>query len=238
MLIPIGGFQVKEYDETLLVTPTSRFGHSSDTVLATIEMLITNDQDEEINFPFAALNTDPGIGADNSESVEPKITNGSREVDIVGDELDPESEKKLVDGMIDRARAGGVEESDVDEVRAWAEAALGKAQRIKVGRTKIRPKEQRRIILQQRIRVRPEDDGRFILDTIAPTPAATLATGGRVSVVALLPWEDEDVKPEILTGEGETTQKFEFEKGSIKKRPWAAWHWKNDPVFRLVWRYG
>jgi hypothetical protein len=95
--------------------------------------------------------------------------------------------------------------------------------------------ERRRIILQQRIRVQPDDQGRLILDTIAPTPASALVTGGRVSIAALLPWEDEDVKPQILTGDGETTQGFEFEQGRVKQRPWVAWHWKNDPVFRLAW---
>ncbi|HWM62579.1 MAG TPA: hypothetical protein VNP96_01160 [Solirubrobacterales bacterium] len=239
MLIPIGGFRVDEYDETLLVTPTSRFGHSSDTVLATIEMQITNDQAEEISFPFAALSTDPGTGAESDDSIEPKITNGSRQVELVADELDQEAEQLLVNGMTERAQAAGVTDAAaLDAVKVWAQTVLDKAQRIKVGRTKIRPNERRRIILQQRIRVQPDDQGRLILDTIAPTPASTLAAGGRVSVVALLPWEDDDVKPQILTGDGETTQGFEFEQGRIKQRLWVAWHWKNDPVFRLAWRYG
>jgi hypothetical protein len=239
MLIPIGGFPVEEYDETLLVTPTSRFGHSSDTVLATIEMQVTNNQKEEISFPFVALSTDPGAGAESNASVEPKVTNGSRGVELVADELDEKAEQQLVDGMVERAKAAGVKDAaDLDQVKAWAQTVLEKAQRIKVGRTKIRPNEQRRIILQQRLRVLPDDQGRFILDTIAPTPASTLARGGRVSVVALLPWEDKDVKPQILTGDGETTQAFQFETGRVKKRPWVAWRWPNDPVFRLAWRYG
>ena len=239
MLLPIGGIRVDEYDATLLVTPTSRFGHSSDTVLATVEMQVTNDQAEEIEFPFAALNTDPGDGAESSDSVEPKVTNGSRPVELDVNGIDEALRTQLVDGMVQRAQAAGVsDQAELDKVRAWALTVLDKAQRIKVGRTKIRPQERRRIILQQRLRVLPDDQGRFILDTIAPSPIATLATGGRVSVVALLPWEDEDVKPQLLTGEGETTSGFEFETARIKQRAWAAWHWQNDPVFRLAWRYG
>lgn len=238
MLLPIGGIRVDEYDATLLVTPTSRFGHSSDTVLATIEMQVTNDQAEEIEFPFAALNTDPGDGAESADSVEPKVTNGSRAVDLSSDAFDDTLRTQLIDGMVQRAQAAGVSDpAELEEVRAWALTVLEKARRIKVGRTKIRPQERRRIILQQRLRVLPDDQGRFILDTIAPSPVATLATGGRVSVVALLPWEDEDVKPQLLTGEGETSSGFEFETARIKQRTCAAWHWKNDPVFRLVWKY-
>lgn len=238
MLIPIGGFNVQEYDLTLLVTPTSRFGHSSDTVFATVEMQVFNDKNEEISFPFAALNTDAGDGVEDPASIEPKITNGSRTVDVVADELDEEAEEQLVNGMVERAKAAGVtDEAEVEKIRGWAKTVLGKAQRIKVGRTKIRPQESRRIILQQRLRVRPDDEGRLVLDTIAPAPASTLATGGRVSVVALLPWEDEDVKPQILTGEGQTTEGFEFEQNRVKQRPWVAWHWRNDPIFRLAWRY-
>jgi hypothetical protein len=239
MLIPIGGFRVDECDETLLITPTSRFGHSSDTVLATIELQITNDQAEEITFPFAALNTDPGTGAESADSVAPRVTNGSRDVQMVADELDDQAEQQLVEGMVQRAQAAGVTDATkVEEVRRWAQTVLAKAERIKVGRTKIRPNERRRIILEQRIRVLPDDQGRFVLDTIAPSPASSLVTGGRVSIVALFPWEDEDVKPQILTGEAETTLGFEFESGRIKQRQWVAWHWRNDPVFRLAWRYG
>jgi hypothetical protein len=239
MLIPIGGFHVDEYDETLLVTPTSRFGHSSDTVLATVEMQVTNDQAEEINFPFAVLNTDPGTGAESADSVAPKVTNGSREVELVAEELDEQQKEQLIEGMVQRAQAAGVSEpGELEKVRGWARTVLEKAQRLKVGRTKIRPSERRRIILEQRIRVLPDDQGRFILDTIAPSPAATLVTRGRVSIAALLPWEDEDTKPQLLTGEGETTPGFEFESGRIKQRTWTAWHWQNDPVFRLAWRYG
>jgi hypothetical protein len=235
MLMPIGGFPIREYDVTLLVTPTSKFGHSSDTVFATVEMQVVNNEPNEIEFPFVALSTDSGEKAENDASVAPKITNGSRDVDITGDELDQGQRQQLIDGMVQRAQAAGA--ADLDAIRAWAEAVLDRAQRTKVGRTKIKAGESRRIVLQQRLRVLPKE-GVCVLDTIAPTPAAALQTGGRVSVVALLPWEDEDVKPEIVEGEGGTTPQFEYEKGPIKKRQWVAWHWPNDPVFRLAWRYG
>jgi hypothetical protein len=238
MLIPLGGFNVNEYDVVLHVTPTSRFGHNSDTVLATVEMQVNNDGGEEISFPFAALSTDPGEGAESESSLEPKLTNGSREVEIIGDELDEAAEEQVTTGMVERARAAGIsDETELEKVRDWARTVLKKAERIKVGRTKIRAGESRRIILQQRLRVRGDDAQRFVLDTIAPTPAAVLSTGGRVSIVGVLPWADEDVKPELLTGKGETTPGFEFESGQIKQRTWVAWHWRNDPVFRLAWRY-
>lgn len=238
MLIPIGGFRIEEYDESLLVVPTSKFGHSSDTVLVTVEMQLTNDQAEEIEFPFAALSTDPGDGAESSDSIEPKVTNGSRPVELDADGLDDGTRTQVIEGMVQRAQAAGVTDAAaLEQVRSWAGTVLDKAKRIKVGRTKIGPNERRRIVLQQRLRVLADEQGRFILDTIAPTPVGTLATGGRVSVVALLPWEDDDVKPQVLVGEGETTQAFEFEQGRIKQRPWVAWHWPNDPVFRLAWKY-
>lgn len=56
-------------------------GHSSDTVLATVEMLVENDQAETIEFPFTVLSTDAGSGAD-PESVRPRVMNGSRTVEL------------------------------------------------------------------------------------------------------------------------------------------------------------
>lgn len=239
MLFPVGGFRVEEYDELLLVTPTSRFGHSSDTVLATVEMQIHNDKADEIEFPFAALSTDPGTGVESPASLEPRVTNGSREVEFTSDQLNETQKNQLIDGMAERAGAAGIsDEGELEGIRHWARTVLARAERMKVGRTKIRPKERRRIILQQRLRVLPDGEQRFILDTIAPTPAAALVGRGRVSIVGLLPWEDNDVKPQVLTGEGETTPGFEFESGRIKQRSWVAWHWRKDPVFRLAWRYG
>lgn len=64
MLIPESGFPVREYDVAFLVTPTSRFGHASDTVLSITEMQVENTTGEDIRFPFHILTTDPGIGAE------------------------------------------------------------------------------------------------------------------------------------------------------------------------------
>ena len=75
MLIPQSLLAVREYDATFTVVPTSRFGHSSDTVLATVEMLLLNDQGEDITFPFVVLNTDSGAGAESKRSVAPSVTN-------------------------------------------------------------------------------------------------------------------------------------------------------------------
>jgi hypothetical protein len=35
----------------------------------------------------------------------------------------------------------------------------------------------------------------------------------------------------------ETTQDFEYQSGQAKLRTWVDWHWKNDPVLRLTYRY-
>jgi hypothetical protein len=235
MLIPEAGFPVREYDVAFIVTPTSRFGHSSDTVLSITEMQIQNESGEEIRFPFHILTTDPGLGAESASSVEPKVFNGSREVDVSDEEID---EVRLAELMVERARAGGVsDEADIERVRAWAQTALARAERTKIGRTRIGPNETRRIVLQQRIRVQPDPSGIYTLETIAPIPAATLIPRGRVSVTALLPFEDDDTRLEILEGEGQTTRDYAYERGRAKGRLWAAWHWTYDPVFRLVYRY-
>jgi hypothetical protein len=231
MLIPQNLFTVREHDATFVVTPSSRFGHESDTVLAAVEMLIENDQAEEIEFPFVVLTTDSGAGAANRESVEPRVLNGSRPVEIGEDEVD---EKALAELMVQRAQAAGVSDpAELEEVRKWGTTVLARAERTRVGRTRIKPGERRRLILQQRLRILPDEQGRFVFETIAPSPIATLATGGRVSIVVLLPWEDEDVRVAIL----ERTDGFEVEQGQVKARKWIAWHWKNDPVFRLVYQY-
>jgi hypothetical protein len=234
MLIPNGMFVVREYDATFTITPTSRFDHDSDTVLATVEMLVENSEQQEIEFPFYVLTTDPGTGATSQESVEPHVLNGSRPVEVQpADEVD---ENQFAEVMVQRAQAAGMSDAaDLEAVRDWGRRALQAAERAKVGRTRIGPNEKRRIILQQRLRVLPEPDGRFIFETLAPSPVATIPTGGRISVVVLLPWEDEDVKPSVVVEE--STRDFEFEQGRIKMRQLAAWHWRNDPLLRLVYRY-
>lgn len=230
-MIPSNLLKVVEYDAVFTVTPTSKFSHDSDSVFAVVEMLVENDQQEEIEFPFFVLNTDPGTGAENRASVEPVVLNGSRPVEVTKDEVD---ENAFAELMVQRAQGAGVSDpAELEEIREWARAVLSRAERTRVGRTKIRPGERRRIVLQQRIRILPEADGRYVFETIAPSPIATLATGGRVSLVVLLPWQDEDVRTEIL----ERTEGFEVEQGQIKARPWVAWHWRNDPIFRLVYRY-
>lgn len=151
------------------------------------------------------------------------------------DEID---EEHLAALMVERARAGGVtDEADLERVREWARSALTRAERTKIGRTRIGPGETRRIVVQQRIRVRPDANGIYTLETIAPIPAATLIARGRVSVTALLPFEDDDTRVEILEGEGQTTREYAYEKGRAKGRLWTAWHWTFDPVFKLVYRY-
>lgn len=232
MLIPLNLFQVLEYDATFVITPTSRSDHSSDTVLATVELLVHNDQSEDVEFPFVALTTDPGTGATNRSSVQPNVLNGSRPVET--DEDSDVDETSLAERAVAQARAAGVtDEDELASYRDWAIAVIRRAERTTVGRTRIEPGERRRVVLQQRLRVLPDDDGRFIFETIAPSPLARLATGGRVSVVVLMPWEDEDVKPEVL----DKTEGFEVEQGRIKMRSWTAWFWRNDPLFRLVYRY-
>lgn len=231
MLIPSNLLKVVEYDAVFTVTPTSRFSHDSDSVFAVVEMLVENDQQEEIEFPFFVLNTDPGTGAESRASVEPVVLNGSRPVEVTKDEID---ENAFAELMVQRAQSAGVSDpAQLEEIRKWARAVLSRAERTRVGRTKIQPGERRRIVLQQRIRILPEADGRYVFETIAPSPIATLATGGRVSLVMLLPWQDDDIRPQIL----ERTEGFEVEQGQIKARPWVAWHWRNDPIFRLVYRY-
>ncbi len=230
MLIPQSLLTVQEYDATYVVSPTSKFGHASDSVFATVEMLVHNDQPQAIEFPFLVLNTDPGTGAESRRSVEPQVLNGSREVTLQDDEID---EAQLAETMVQRAQAVGVADAaQLERVRAWGRAVLARAERTKRGRTRIGPGERRRIVLQQRIRVLPEN-GRYVFETIAPLPIATLAPRGRVSLTMLLPWEDEDIRVQVL----ERTEGFEVEQGQVKARKWLAWHWRYDPVFRLVYCY-
>lgn len=230
MLIPQNMFTVREYDAVYIVTPTSKFGHGSDSVHAVVEMLVENDQQEEIQFPFVVLSTDSGKGAEDPRSVEPVVLNGSRPVEVGADQVD---EAQFAELMVQRAQAAGVTDpARLDEVRRWGKAVLARAERTRVGRTRIGPGERRRIVLQQRLRILPQD-GRYIFETIAPSPIATLPAGGRVSLAVLLPWEDEDVRPVVM----EKTEGFEVEQGRVKMRPWVSWHWRNDPVFRLVYQY-
>lgn len=233
MLIPQSLLAVREYDATFTVVPTSRFGHSSDTVLATVEMLVLNDQGEDITFPFVVLSTDSGAGAESKRSVAPSVTNGSRDVELAADEVD---EAALAELMVQRAQAAGMTDTvELDQLRTWARTVLARAERTHVGRTRIKAGETRRIVLQQRIRVLPDTQGRFTFETIAPSPVATLVTGGRVSVVVLMPWEDDDVH--VTIDAVASTTAFEFEQGQVKLRKWAAWHWRNDPILRLVYQY-
>jgi hypothetical protein len=153
MLIPNTLLRVLEYDAVYVITPTSRHGHFSDTVLATVEMLVENDQTETIEFPFTVLSSDAGSGAD-PESIRPRVTNGSRAVALAPvDDVDEDALARL---SAERARAAGHTDADVRAVEAWTRTALQKAERVHRGRTKLRAGERRRIVLQQRLRVRPD----------------------------------------------------------------------------------
>lgn len=232
MLIPRSLFKVLEYDAIFVVTPTSRFDHASDTLLAIVEMLIENDQAEEVEFPFYVLTVDSGMNAESPESVAPHVLNGSSPVEIA-DEGEV-NEAEFADLVVQQARSQGItDEGVLQSVRAWGEASLAKAERVKVGRTRIAAGARRRIILQQRIRLLPDGDGRFTLEVIAPPPLGVIPIGGRISLFVILPWEDQDIKVQI----DERTEGFELEHSRLKMRQWVGWHWQNDPLLRVVYRY-
>lgn len=231
MLIPLSGLPVREYDVVFTITPTSRQGHSSDSVYLTHELYVTNTTGEKIQFPFAVLSLDPGSGAQSRDSVEPKVTNGSRPVELSDDEIDNE---QFVAAAVQRGQQAGVTDAAaLEQVRRWADLVLSRAERTKRGRTTIEANESRRIVVQQRQRLRPGDDGTYLFSVIAPTPLAALHVGGRVSVVGLLPWEDEDIRPAVVS----VTAGYELEQARIKQRQVVSWHWRNDPVFELRYRY-
>lgn len=158
---------------TFTVAPTSRFGHSSDTVLAAVEMQIHNTGSERIEFPFMVLSTDSGANATAPESVEPRVLNGSQPV--VLDEVD---EAAAAEEAVRRVAAGGADAATQEAARQFVLAALRSAERRKIGRTHIEAGAQRRIVLQQRLRVLPDPtDGAFVFQTVAPSPLLT--TPGR-----------------------------------------------------------
>ncbi len=162
------------------------------------------------------------------------MLNGSEPVELRDAAKDEVDENQLAEVAVQRAQAGGVSNpAQLEEVRTWARKVLARAERTKVGRTKIGPGQQRRILLEQRIRVQPDASGRYTLEILAPSPIAALAGGGRVSVTVLLPFEDEDVRPQIE----DYSREFEAEQGRIKGRQYLAWFWRYDPVFRLIYRY-
>jgi len=230
MLFPLEGIPVMEYDVTATISPTSRSGHHSDTALVSVEMLVHNTRSEPIQFPFLVLATDPGTGATNAQSVEPKVLNGSQPVQV--DEVDEGLAAQLAQ---QRVAAVGGDALLQEQVGAWVKRALASAERIRRGRTTIRPGESRRIVVQQRLRVLPDAQGNYRFVTIAPSPLLTVSTRGRVSVYTLLPYEDEDVRiavvPEL------TEQGFSYELARVKQRQIVSWFWQNDPILRLGYRY-
>ncbi len=60
-------------------------------------------------------------------------------------------------------------------------------------------------------------EGRYICETIVPSPIAALVPGGRIAL--------------------EKTEGYEVEQDQLKRRQTLAWWWQYDPVFRLVYRY-
>jgi hypothetical protein len=230
MLIPNSLLCVLEYDAVYVITPTSRQGHSSDTVLATVEMLVENDQTESLEFPFTVLSTDAGAGAD-PKSVRPRVLNGSRMVALSAtDEID---EVAMARVAAERARAAGHTDADVRSVELWMHRVLQAAERVHRGRTRLDAGERRRVILQQRLRIQPGRNGSYVFRTIAPSPIASLAIGGRVSLTVLLPFEDEDIRVVIER----RTEGYGLEQGWLKRRQWIAWSWQNDPLLEVEYRY-
>lgn len=238
MLFPLGGIPAIEYDATFTIAPTSRFGHSSDTVLASVEMQIHNTGSERIQFPFMVLSTDSGVGADAApESVEPRVINGSQPVTLTTDEVD---EAAAAEAAAQRVAAGGGDAAKQEEARQFVLAALRSAERRKVGRTYIEAGAQRRIVVQQRLRVQPDPaDGAFVFETIAPSPLLTTTLGGRVSVYVLMPVKDSDVRPTVLATDPRTVRDYGFTVTTTPdlQRDVAWWYWQNDPVLKLAYRY-
>ncbi len=130
MLFPLGGIPAVEYDATFTISPTSRFGHASDTVLASVEALVRNDGSERIAFPFMVLSTDSGEGATEPASVEPKVLNGSQPVTMEGDEVD---EVQAAEHAVQRVAAGGGDETAQRQAREFVLAALRSAERRQIG---------------------------------------------------------------------------------------------------------
>jgi len=64
----------------------------------------------------------------------------------------------------------------------------------------------------------------------------TTTIGGRISVFVLLPFEDQDVNVEVIR-DGRTQTGFSFEETTVKSRTIVSWHWQNDPVLTLAYRY-
>lgn len=233
MLFPLGGIPATEYDATFTIAPTSKFGHSSDTVLAAVEMQIHNTGSERIEFPFMVLSSDPGTGAVEPASVEPRVLNGSQPVWL--DEVD---EAAAAEAAVQRVAAGGADSAKQEEARQFVLTALRSAERRKIGRTHIEAGAQRRIVLQQRLRVLPDTtDGAFVFQTIAPSPLLTTPAGGRVSVYVLMPFKDGDIQPTVLETDPRTEQGYGFKCTPVQQRDVVSWFWQNDPVLRLAYRY-
>lgn len=234
MLFPLTGIPVVEYDATFTISPTSRVDHHSDTVLASVEMLVRNDSGERITFPFMVLSTDPGTNAREGASVEPKVYNGSDPVEITADEVD---EDAAAEAAVQRVAAGGGDAQAQQEARDFVRKALASAERRRVGRTTLEPNQSRRIVLQQRLRILPDPDGAYVFRTIAPSPLMTTTVGGRVSVYVLLPFEDPDVSVTVLEDDSRTERGFSYERTQVKQREIVSWFWQNDPLLRLAYRY-
>lgn len=232
MLFPLGGIPVSEYDVSITIAPTSRVDHTTDTALLNIEAQVRNDTAEDVTFPFAVLLTDSGAGATDPASVEPTVINGSEPVAL--DELD---DAAALAQARQRVQAGGSDPESTERLTAWAAVALDKAQRIRVGRTRIKAGQSRRIVLHQRLRLLPDDDSIFHLVTVAPPPLLTVTTGGRISVYVLLPFQDADATVTVLEDAAHTELGFTYKRTQVEQRQIVSWYWQNDPILRLGYRY-
>lgn len=236
MLFPRGGIPTIEFDAVFTITPTHKWDHHSDTVFGSVEMLVHNTGSDKLTFPFMVLSTDPGTGAAAAESVKPKVYNGSTDAEVTDEADDIDIEVEAAEAAQRVLNAGGTQD-DAEGAREYVRKALESAKRRFVGRTHIEPGAQRRIVAQQRLRVEPGDDGVFQFETIAPSPLLVTTTGGRVSVVVLMPFEDEDTRVEIVK-DGRTELGFDYKDDVvIRTRKVASWFWRNDPVLRLAYRY-
>lgn len=231
MLFPLNGIPVTEYDVTVTLSPTSRQGHHSDSALISVEALVRNDTGEPISFPFLVLTSDSGRGATSRTSVEPRVLNGSDPVEI--GEVDETQAATLAQ---QRVAAIGADSDMQEKVGLWVKEALNKAERIRHGRTTIRPGESRRIVLQHRERIQADNQGIYRFLTIAPSPLLTVSTRGRVSLYVLLPFEDEDIRIEVLPAP-ETEQGYSYQLDRVKQRQIASWFWQNDPILKIAYRY-
>lgn len=208
------------------IEPTIKFGQKSDTASINSYIILKNDGQEQLEIPITIFTVDP------NENQPPDPVARLRKDPVRLDQV----EVTTLD-FVTMAQVAGPDQAQ--NLKSYLEKAADKATRAYKGVVPIAPQSYACLRYYVRERIRPDETGLFVFETIAPLPQFALVTHGSVSVVMAAPRSLPDfpeLKLIVTELRPEPTENL-TPVTPIADRQIFGWHWRQDPILRVSYRY-